>query len=491
MKMNLLGFDFGASSGRAMLGVFDGKKLDLKEIHRFSNDPVLLCGRFVWDVPRLFYEMKQALLKISRMGVELDAIGIDTWGVDFGMLDKNGRLLGLPVHYRDERTQGMREKVREIISDEALFARTGTAYNTFNTLYQLYAMKEEGDPVLGQATDLLFMPDLLTYFLTGVKGTEYTMASTSQMLNPVTRDWDLELLRRLGIPTHFLGDVKLPGERRGVLLPEIATECGVKQVPVISVGCHDTASAALAVPAQGNDYAFLSSGTWSLLGVEIPQPLCSEAARAANYTNEGCVDGSIRFLKNIMGLWMIQECKREWDRRSDAVDFAELVEMAMGAPAFKAIINVDDPCFMAPGDMPHRIQAFCELTGQPVPQGRGEISRVIYESLALKYRWAVERLETELLKRPVNVLHIVGGGSKNGLLNKFTAEAIRRPVVAGPGEGTVIGNLLMQAMALGAIEDIPELRRVVAQSFPLRTFTPETDGSAWDEAYARYMRLFG
>ena len=489
--MNLLGFDFGASSGRAMLGIFDGKKLEIQEIHRFSNDPVLLCGQFVWDVPRLFYEMKQALLKIARSGVALDAIGIDTWGVDFGLLDKNGRLLGLPVHYRDERTSGMREKVRQIIPDEELYARTGIAYNTFNTLYQLYAMKEAGDPALEQAMDMLFMPDLLAYFLTGKKGTEYTIASTSQMLNPHTRSWDFELLERLGIPTGLLGEVRLPGEARGVLLPEIATECGVGQVPVISVGCHDTASAVLAVPASEKDFAFLSSGTWSLLGAEIAQPLTSEAARQANYTNEGCVDGSIRLLKNIMGLWIIQECKREWDRRSDAVDFAELVQMAMGAPAFKAVIDVDDPCFLAPGDMPHRIQGYCELTGQSVPQGRGEISRVVYESLALKYRWAVERLETDLIKRPVNILHIVGGGSKNGLLNKFTAEAIKRPVITGPSEGTVIGNLLMQAMALGAIDSIDALRRVVADSFPLRTFLPETDGAAWDAAYARYLKLLG
>ena len=489
-KLNLLGFDFGASSGRAMLGVFEDGKLSLEEIHRFSNDPVQLCGRFVWDVPRLFYEMKQALLKVARAGVKLDAIGIDTWGVDFGMLDKNGRLLGLPVHYRDERTSGMREKVREIIPDVELFARTGTAYNTFNTLYQLYAMKCEGDPILDQATDLLFMPDLLAYLLTGQKGVEYTIASTSELLNPYTRDWDLDLLRQLGLPTNLLGEVKLPGTVRGKLLPEIATECGVGQVPVIAVGGHDTASAALAVPAKEKDYAFLSSGTWSLLGVEIPQPLCEEGVMAANYTNEGCVDGSIRLLKNIMGLWIIQECKREWDRRSDAVDFAELVEMAMGAPAFKAIIDVDDPCFMAPGDMPHRIQAYCELTGQPVPQGRGEISRVIYESLALKYRWAIERLEADMLKKPIKVLHIVGGGSKNGLLNKFTAEAIKRPVVAGPGEGTVIGNLLMQAKALGQIEDIPALRGVVEASFPTRTFMPETDGAAWDAAYAKYLEKF-
>ena len=489
--LNLLGFDFGASSGRAMLGVFENGVLRLEEIHRFSNDPVQLCGRFVWDLPRLFYEMKQALLKIARMGVELDAIGIDTWGVDYGLLDAHGRLLSLPVHYRDLRTTGMREKVREIIPDEELFARTGTAYNTFNTLYQLCAMKAEGDPVLDQATDLLFMPDLLAYLLTGEKGTEYTVASTSELLNPYTRDWDMELMEKLGLPTRLLGEVKLPGTVRGRLLPEIATECGVGQVPVIAVGGHDTASAALAVPAKEKDYAFLSSGTWSLLGVEIPQPLCSKEVMEANYTNEGCVDGSIRLLKNIMGLWIIQECKREWDRRADAVDFAELVEMAMGAPAFKAIIDVDDPCFMAPGDMPNRIQGYCELTGQPVPQGRGEISRVVYESLALKYRWAVERLESDMLKKPVKVLHIVGGGSKNGLLNKFTAEAIKRPVVAGPGEGTAIGNLLMQAKALGAIDTIPELRGVVEASFPTRTFMPESDGKAWDEAYQKYLKMFG
>ena len=489
--MNLLGFDFGASSGRAMLGTFDGKKIDIQEIHRFSNDPVNLCGRFVWDVPRLVFEMKQALLKLSRTGVKVDAIGIDTWGVDYGLLDKNGHLLGLPVNYRDERTNGMREKLRQVIPDAELFARTGLAYNQFNTLYQLYAMKQEGDPALEMAADLLFMPDLLAYFLTGKKGTEYTVASTSEMLNPFTRQWDTELMARLGLPTNFLGEVRLPGTVRGTLLPEIARECGVDEIPVIAVGGHDTASAVAAVPATEKDFAYISSGTWSLLGAELQKPLCEEGVMNANYTNEGGVDGSIRLLKNIMGLWIIQECKREWDRRSDAVDFAELVEMAMGAPAFKAMIDVDDDYFLAPGDMPARIQAYCEKTGQAVPQGRGEISRVVYESLALKYRWAIERLEADMLKKPIKVLHIVGGGSKNALLNKFTAEAIKRPVVAGPGEGTVIGNLLMQAKALGAIADIPELRRVVEASFPTRTFQPETDGREWDEAYERYVKLFG
>ena len=487
--LNLLGFDFGASSGRAMLGTLENGKLEIREVHRFSNDPVTLCGRFVWDLPRMMYEMKQALLKVSHMDVKVDAIGIDTWGVDYGLLDKNGRLLGLPVHYRDERTAGMREKVREVIPDAELFGRTGLAYNSFNTLYQLYAMRQEGDPTLDAAQDLLFMPDLLAWLLTGQKGTEYTIASTSQLLNPYTRDWDRELLEKLGIPTHMLGEVKLPGTVRGTLLPEIARECGVDEIPVIAVGGHDTASAVAAVPARDEDFAYISSGTWSLLGVEIPKPMCEESVMNANYTNEGGVNGSIRLLKNIMGLWIIQECKREWDRRSDAVGFAELVEMAVKAPAFKAMIDVDDECFMAPGDMPNRIQEYCRKTGQAVPQGRGEISRVVYESLALKYRWAIEKLEG-MLGKPVKTLNIVGGGTKNVLLNKFTAEAIKRPVITGPSEGTAIGNLLMQAKALGAIEDIWALRRVVEASFPTEEYLPETDGKAWDEAYARYLELF-
>ena len=487
--LNVLGIDLGASSGRAMLGTLEGKKLTIREIHRFLNEPVTLCGRFVWDMPRLFHEIKQALLKLSKSGETVDAIGIDTWGVDFGLLDKNGHLLSLPVHYRDARTNGIPEKVRAIIPDEELFARTGIAFNSFNTLYQLCAMKEEGDPALESAQDLLFLPDLLAYFLTGRKGTEYTIASTSQLLNPFTRDWDRELMEKLGIPAHIFGEVKLPGTVRGTLLPEIAKECGVAEIPVIAIGGHDTASAVAAVPAQEKDFAYISSGTWSLLGAEVQEPLCTEGVMKANYTNEGGVDGSIRLLKNIMGLWIIQECKREWDRRGSETSFGELVELSMQAPAFKAILDVDDPAFLAPGDMPARIQAYCAKSGQPVPEGKGEISRVIYESLALKYRWAIERLEEDMLKKPIEALHIVGGGSKNALLNRFTAEAIKRPVIAGPDEGTIIGNLLVQAQALGAISGIRELREVVENSFPTKTFLPETDGKAWDEAYQRYLKV--
>ena len=487
--LNVLGIDLGASSGRAMLGTLEGKKLTIREIHRFLNEPVTLCGRFVWDMPRLFHEIKQALLKLSKSGETVDAIGIDTWGVDFGLLDKNGHLLSLPVHYRDARTNGIPEKVRAIIPDEELFARTGIAFNSFNTLYQLYAMKEEGDPALESAQDLLFLPDLLAYFLTGKKGTEYTIASTSQLLNPFTRDWDRELMEKLGIPAHIFGEVKLPGTVRGTLLPEIAKECGVAEIPVIAIGGHDTASAVAAVPAKEKDFAYISSGTWSLLGAEVQEPLCTEGVMKANYTNEGGVDGSIRLLKNIMGLWIIQECKREWDRRGSETSFGALVELSMQAPAFKAILDVDDACFLAPGDMPARIQAYCAKSGQPVPEGKGEISRVIYESLALKYRWAIERLEEDMLKKPIEALHIVGGGSKNALLNRFTAEAIKRPVIAGPDEGTIIGNLLVQAQALGAISGIRELREVVENSFPTKTFLPETDGKAWDEAYQRYLKV--
>ena len=487
--LNVLGIDLGASSGRAMLGTLEGKKLTIREIHRFLNEPVTLCGRFVWDMPRLFHEIKQALLKLSRSGETVDAIGIDTWGVDFGLLDKNGHLLSLPVHYRDARTNGIPEKVRAIIPDEELFARTGIAFNSFNTLYQLCAMKEEGDPALESAQDLLFLPDLLAYFLTGRKGTEYTIASTSQLLDPFKRDWDRELMEKLGIPAHIFGEVKLPGTVRGTLLPEIAKECGVAEIPVIAIGGHDTASAVAAVPAQEKDFAYISSGTWSLLGAEVQKPLCTEGVMKANYTNEGGVDGSIRLLKNIMGLWIIQECKREWDRRGSETSFGELVELSMQAPAFKAILDVDDACFLAPGDMPARIQAYCAKSGQPVPEGKGEISRVIYESLALKYRWAIERLEEDMLKKPIEALHIVGGGSKNALLNRFTAEAIKRPVIAGPDEGTIIGNLLVQAQALGAISGIRELREVVENSFHTKTFLPETDGKAWDEAYQRYLKV--
>ena len=489
-KLHLLGFDFGASSGRAMLGVYDGETLRIEELHRFSNDPVMLNGRFVWDVQRLFFEMKAALLKAVKAGIRLDGIGIDTWGVDYGLLDKNGQLLGIPVNYRDARTDGMMEEAFKTVPKEEIFEATGLAFMQFNTLYQLLAMKKQGDPTLDMADTMLFMPDLLAYFLTGEKATEYTIASTSQLIDPHTRDWAWGLIEKFGLPVKMLTKIQPAGTVRGLLLKEIADEVGMAQVPVIAVGSHDTASAVAAVPArEGSSFAYISSGTWSLLGAEITEPLSSVEVMKANYTNEGGVNGTTRLLKNIMGLWMIQECKREWDRRADAVDFAGLVELAEKAPAFKAVIDVDDTRFLAPGDMPARIQQYCRETNQPVPEGRGEISRVIYESLALKYRWAIERLEQDLLHKKIDVLHIVGGGSKNLMLNRMTACAINRPVIAGPSEGTVIGNLLVQAVALDKIGSIAEMRKVVAASFENEEYRPEGDAAAWDAAYKRLLAL--
>lgn len=486
---NLLGFDFGASSGRAMLGQFDGERLSISELHRFSNDPVLLAGRYVWDTPRLYFEMKQALIRAKQAGIPIDALGIDTWGVDFGLLDKKGHLLSLPVHYRDARANGMLEKAFSLVPQKEIFARTGLAFQPFNTLYQLYAMRLEEDWALSAADTLLMMPDLLSYFLTGERGCEYTIASTSQMLNPVSRDWDRELLARFSLPAQILPPITQPGTVRGTLLPELAQETGVGSIPLVAVGSHDTASAVAAVPAQGEHFAYISSGTWSLLGTETRAPLCTDDVMALNYTNEGGVCGTIRLLKNIMGLWIIQECKREWDRRGGTEDFGQLMLLAEQAQPFLAVLDVDDPCFLAPGRMPERIAEYCQRTGQRVPQTKGEICRVVYESLAIKYRWAIEQMEQKLIGHPVDALHIVGGGSKNVMLNKMTASAVGKPVIAGPGEGTVIGNLLMQAMALGEISGLSQLRQVVARSFPTQTYMPEMQRSAWDDAYGRFLRL--
>lgn len=486
---NLLGFDFGASGGRAMLGEFDGNRLTIQELHRFSNDPVTLAGRFVWDLPRLFYEVKRALTKVGQAGIPIDAMGIDTWGVDFGMLDKNGRLLSLPVHYRDSRTDGMREKAFAMVSKQEIFARTGLAFQSFNTLYQLLAMQTEGDSALDNAHTMLFMPDLMAYFLTGERATEYTIASTGQMTNPISRNWDRELLAELGLPTHFLTQIQQPGQLRGHLLAEIAQEAGIGRVPLIAVASHDTASAVAAVPAKEERFAYISSGTWSLLGAEILQPMCTEDVMELHYTNEGGVCGTTRLLTNIMGLWMIQECKREWDRRGAAMDFGALMQLAQQADPFIAVLDVDDERFLAPGDMPQRVQNYCAETAQRVPQTKGEICRVIYESLALKYRWAVEQMQERLLGHAIDVLHIVGGGSKNTMLNQMTADAVGCRVVTGPDEGTVIGNLLVQAMAMGDLANIGEMREVVARSFPTQELEPHTAEKAmWDDAYALLIK---
>ena len=491
-KLNLLCFDFGASSGRAILGTFDGARISLSEIHRFSNDPVEIGGRFVWDIVRFQYEMKLALTKTAKLGIQIDSIGIDTWGVDFGLIDKNGHLVSMPVHYRDRRTDGIFDEAFKIMPKEEIFKHTGLAFMEFNTLYQILAMKLEKDWALDVADKILFMPDLLAYLLTGEIGTEYTLASTGQLIDPHTRDWSDEILNAFGIDKNLFAPIQQPGTVRGKLKKEIADEVGLPQVPVITVAAHDTASAVAAVPASTEHFAYLSSGTWSLLGAEIMEPLTESAVMDANYTNEGGLCGTTRLLKNIMGLWIVTECQREWDRREDAVDIVELVKMAQAAEPFYAVINVDHPIFVAPGDMPKRVMAYCERTGQKVPKGRGQITRVVYESLALQYRWGIERLEKDMLHHDVDAFHIVGGGSKNKLLNQFTADASGKTVYAGPSEGTAIGNLLVQAMALGAVKDLNELRQIVARSFEVETFKPDAQAKAgWDKQYELLLTLHG
>lgn len=486
--LNMLAFDLGASSGRAILGRFDGSKLSIEEIHRFSNDPVEVTGHMYWDVLRLFWEIQRGITIFSNSGYgQLSSIGIDTWGVDFGLLDSSGELLGNPYHYRDTQTDGMMEKAFSIMPKKEIYRRTGIAFQKFNTIYQLFALRERNSPILEKADTLLFMPDLMAYFLTGEKGTEYTDASTSQLLDAQKKDWCTDLIKAMGIPDYIFTPIEQPGAIRGRLSSRIAQQLNVEQIPVVAVATHDTGSAVVAVPAQEQDYIYLSSGTWSLMGVEVKEPIINEQALEWNYTNEGGVGGNYRFLKNIMGLWIVQECKRVWDRQGENYEYEDLMEMARNCQPFKAFIDPDHDDFYLPGDMPRIIQDFCARTGQEIPQTKGEIVRCVYESLALKYRWTIERLE-KILNKPLKVLHIVGGGSKNELLNQFTANAINRPVLCGPTEATAVGNLMIQAMALGQVKDLSEIRQVIKESFPTIDYASE-DVEQWDDAYQRFLKI--
>lgn len=484
-----LAFDFGASSGRAMLGKFDGEKIVFEEKHRFSNDPVTVNGGMYWDVLRLFHEIKQGILKCANSGdKDIDCIGIDTWGVDYGFLDKNGKLLGNPHHYRDTRTDGMYEKAFSLVSKEEIFEKTGIAFNWFNTLYQLLSEKLSGDTCLENADKLLFMPDLFNYFLTGEKRCEYTIASTSQMLDSKNRSWAKDLLTKMGLPTDIYADMINPGQKVGVLKEELAKELGVERIPVIAVASHDTASAVVSVPVEKNeDYIYISSGTWSLMGVELDSPMVTKEAMMHNFTNEGGAENKIRFLKNIMGLWLIQESRRQWDREGTLLSFDELESEARQAEPFASLIDPDRQEFQTPGNMPERIREFCRQTGQKVPQTKGEIIRAIAESLAFKYRHTIEGME-EVTGKKYGVINIVGGGIKDKMICAFTANATNRKVVTGPVEATAIGNVIMQGIAMGAIKDLYEGRQIVKKSFPTDEYLPQDAGS-WDKAYGKWKEI--
>lgn len=490
-ELKFAAVDLGAESGRVVLGFFDGTHLRLEEIHRFANVPVRAAGTLHWDILRLWNDIQDGLAKIAlQHGPELAGIGVDTWGVDFGLLDESDALIGNPVHYRDRRHQDALEQATTVVSRAEIFQGTGLAFLPFNTLYQLYSLKTAESTQLRIANTLLLIPDLLNFWLTGRKAAEYSIASTTQMLDATTRNWDDMLIEKLGLPQQVLPEVVMPGTVLGRVRPELAERLKLdEQVPVFAVGGHDTASAVAAVPFDGREGAYLSSGTWSLMGLELDEPLINERVAELNFTNEGGVGGKIRFLKNIAGLWLVQECRRAWLRAGQEFSYAELTELAAQAKPFGTIIEPDDAGFVAPASMSEAIAAYAMRHNQPAPQTEGEFVRCCLESLALKYRWTLEKLE-ELTGKKLEVLNIVGGGTQNKLLCQFTADAIGRPVVCGPVEATAIGNILVQLMAHGALQSLDEARGVVRASFEMDTYTPNADNKAqWDEAYQRFLAL--
>jgi len=483
-------FDLGAESGRAVAGSLADGKLELDVLHRFPNGPVPVIDRIHWDALGIFRNLLDGLRAYrDRYGETLDGLGVDTWGVDFALIGADGGLLGNPVHYRDARTDGMPEKAFRQVPRREVYQRTGIQVMPINTLFQLYSLVQANDVLLREAETLLFMPDLLNYLFTGERVSEYSIASTSQMYDMAGNEWATDLLDRLGIPTRILPEVAAPGSVIGNLRDALASETGVKAAPVIAPACHDTAAAVAAVPAEGEGWCFLSSGTWSLMGMETGEPIITEETRELNFTNEGGVDGTIRFLKNIMGLWLVQELRRAWQREGEDLDYAALVGLAEEAEPFRSFVDPDHAPFASPGGMPEKMAAFCRETDQPVPETKGQFVRAALESLALTYRYVVECLE-QVGGRPLQTIHIVGGGTQNQLLNRFTADATGRTVVTGPVEATAAGNVLMQAVALGVVGSIAEARQIVRASFPLETYAPEST-AAWDAQYARFQQICG
>jgi rhamnulokinase len=483
-----LAFDLGAESGRAVVGHLEAKALRLEEIRRFPNGPVRVLNSLHWDVLRLWSEVKQGLgLAIHAHGRDLLSVGLDTWGVDFGLLAADDTLLGNPYHYRDSRTDSMMERAFRAVPRAEIYEHTGIQFMQINSLYQLLAMAQADSSLLEAAHLFLNMPDLFNFWLCGRKASEFTIATTSQCYDPRAGDWARHMLERLGIPSRIFGEIVAPGTVMGDLCRAVQDEIGSTAVQVVATAGHDTASAVAAVPTAAADFIYLSSGTWSLMGVETKDPVITEQSLACDFTNEGGVNGTFRLLKNIMGLWLLQESRRHWARAGTSYSYDELTQMASEAPVFGALVAVNDERFLPPGDMVRRIQTFCRATGQVVPNTRGEVIRCILESLALEYRWVAERLD-ELVAGPLPTIHIIGGGSRNELLNQFAANATGRTVLAGPVEATAIGNVLVQAMALGHLGNLSEARALVRRSFEIESYEPK-DVAAWDEAYERYLTL--
>jgi len=486
----VLAFDLGASSGRALIGKIDveSKKLEYEEIHRFPNGPVRIGRHLYWDVPRLWAEVKEGIrLAYKRYGDKLLSIGVDTWGVDFALLDRNGELVGLPYSYRDSRRREAYEELLKVIPPERIFMRTGIQFMPINTLYQLYAMVKDMSPLLQASSTFLMMPDLFNYWLTGAKVCEYTEASTTQFLDPYTKKWAFDLLEEIGVPTHIFPEVIEPGTKLGTISREVAEEIGAsKAIEVIAPATHDTGSAVVASPID-EDSAYISCGTWSLVGVELDKPLINRRVMEYNFTNEGGAFNTIRFLKNVQGMWFIEQIRASLMKRGYNYTYQELTEMATKAPGFKSFIDPDDPRFLAPLDMIDEIMKYLEETGQEKPDGIGGLVRIVLESLAMKYRYVIERIE-ELTGKRIRKINIVGGGSRNWLHNQLVADFNNRVVIAGPEEATSIGNMLIQLAGLGYIKSLKEVREYVKNSFQLKVFEPNHT-KQHEDAYTKFLDL--
>ena len=489
-EITVAAVDLGAESGRVMRAAFDGRTLRLSEAHRFPNQAVRLAvGERVslhWDVLRLFHEIKQGIGRAAHQGA-IAAVGLDTWGVDFALLDERDRLIGNPHCYRDPRTGGVLESLSQRLPRAEIFERTGIQFLTFNTLYQVAAMANARDPQLDAARTFLTIPDLFNFWLSGRKACEFSNATTTQMYDTRAGDWARGMLAQAGIPSHFLPEVVAPGTVLGDMQRAVAEELGVTRVPIIAPACHDTGSAVAGAPLRSRHAAYISSGTWSLVGAEASAPVINAQALAANFTNEGGVGGTSRVLKNVMGLWLLQESRRTWAAEGREYGYAELAALAADATPFAHIIDPDDATFLAPGDMPARIRTWCADRGLPQPNTVAEMARCIFDSLALKYRLVIDAL-ADMLGYALETVHVVGGGSQNELLCQLTADVAGRPVVAGPVEATAIGNALVQLIALGAVSNLDEGRAMVARSFAAKTYEPRPDAQV-EEAYARFQKL--
>lgn len=487
-----LGFDLGASSGRAIVGLLEKNQLKLDEIYRFSNGGIKISESLYWDVLRLYQKIRKGLRKYSdKYGSELQGIGIDTWGVSFVLLDKNDELVGMVNHYRDKRAENMYNEIFKIISKEEIFNQTGIQFMVVNSLVHLFSMVHNESPQLSITKTLLMLPDYFNFLLTGRKVSEYSIATTSQLFNPVKNDWAYGIIKKLGFKTDWFCKIIQSGTIIGSLKEDITEDTNLTaKTKLIAVLSHDTGSAVGAVPVdmikyQQGEWAYLSAGTWCLIGVELDKPILDDKALNYNFTNEGGINNTIRFLKNITGLWIIQECKRIWDNEGLNLSWETITTQAKRASAFQYFIDPNDPLFTNPPDMINAIKEFCRIHNQKPPESVGEISRTVFESLAFKYREVLEMIE-EIIGKKIKIIHIIGGGSKNELLNQFTANILNIPAKAGPSEATVIGNILVQALALGDIKDVTELRNVVINSFPIKEYNPENVEN-WNVGYKTYL----